>query len=49
MRLDVRVHEKSLKKMKRIYLLPNRQGKFHFIKKNFFSQFLQGHIFEIHS
>ena len=36
MRLDLKVHEKSLKEMKRIYLLPNRQGKFHFTKNNFF-------------
>ena len=42
MHLDLKIQGKSLKEMKRLSSLVNRQGKFHFTKMNFFT-ILQGH------
>ena len=41
MRLDFKIQDKSLKEMKRVSLLVNRQGKFHFTKYEFFHNFYE--------
>ena len=48
MRLDLKKQDKSLKEMKRVSSLVNRQGKFHFTKNELFHNFCKdiAHIFE---
>ena len=48
MRLDLKIQDKSLKEMKRVSSLVNRQGKFHFTKNEIFRNFCKdiAHIFE---
>ena len=50
MRLDLKIQDKSLKEMKRVSSLVNRQGKFHFTKNEIFRNFCKdiAHIFESH-
>ena len=46
--LDLKMQDKSLKEMKRVSSLVNRQGKFHFTKNELFHNFCKdiAHIFE---
>ena len=48
MGLDLQIQDKSLKEMKCVSLLVNRQGKFHFTKNELFHNFCKdiAHIFE---
>ena len=48
MRLDLKMQDKSLKEMKRVSSLVNRQDKFHFTKNGSFYNFCKdiAHIFE---
>ena len=48
MRLDLKIQDKSLKDMKSISSLVNRQGKFHFTKNELYYNFCKdiAHIFE---
>ena len=48
MRLDLKIQDKTLKKMKRVSSLVNRQGKFHLTKNELFHNFCKGiaHIFD---
>ena len=39
MRLDLKIQDKSLKEMKHVSSLVNRQGKFHFTKNGLFHNF----------
>ena len=41
MPLDLQIKDKSLKEMKRVSSLVNRQGKFHFTKHEFFHNFYE--------
>ena len=47
MRLDLKIQGKSLKKMKRVSALVNRQSKFHFTENELFHNFCKDitHIF----
>ena len=47
MRLDVKIQDKSLKEMKCVSSLVNRQGRFHFTKNELFRNFCKdmAHIF----
>ena len=47
MRLDLKIKDKSLKEMKRVSSLVNREGKFHFTKNEFSHSFSKdiAHIF----
>ena len=40
--LDLKMQDKSLKEMKRVSSLVNRQGKFHFTKNELFHNFCKG-------
>ena len=48
MRLDLKIEDKSLKEMKRVSSLVNRQGKIHFTKNGLFHNFCKdiANIFE---
>ena len=48
MRLDLKMQDKSLKEMKRVSSLVNRQDKFHFTKNGLFHNFWKDitHIFK---
>ena len=48
LRLDLKIQDKSLKVMKPVFSLVNRQGKFHFTKNELFHNFCKdiAHIFE---
>ena len=48
MRLDLKIQDKSLKEMKRVSALVNRQNKFNFSKNELFHNFCKDitHIFE---
>ena len=41
MRLDLKIKDKSLKEIKRVSSLVNRQGKFHFTKNELFHNFFK--------
>ena len=48
MRVDLKIQDKSLKEMKRVSSLGNRQGKFDFTKNDIFHHFCKdiAHIFK---